>query len=117
MTLTRVASPLSTELERLVKAVIACCLDVHTNMGPGLSENVYAAACCVELELREIPFQREKLIPVSYRGRLLCHQRVDILVDDRLVVEVKSVEVLVPVSQKATSDLSAAGRQTFGDAD
>jgi GxxExxY protein len=97
MTLTRVASPLPIELERLVKAVIACCLDVHTNMGPGLAENVYAAACCVELELKGIPFEREKLLPISYRGRLLCHQRIDIMVDRSLVIEVKSVERIHPV--------------------
>ena len=97
MTLSRVHSALSDELEQVVQRTIGCCIDVHRGLGPGLSEVVYVAACCVELEEKKIPFEREKALPVVYRGRTLCHQRVDILVSGRLVVEVKAVDRIHPV--------------------
>ena len=97
MTLSRVRSPLDDELEQLVQQVIGSCLTVHSSLGPGLMEVVYTGATCVELAHRSIPFEREKLLPVMYRGNVLCHQRVDILVDRRVVVEVKSVDRLHPI--------------------
>ena len=92
MTLTRVESKLSPELEQLVRAVIGACLAVHRELGPGMSESVYSKAACIELTTRGIPFEREKSIPIRYRGQLLCHQRLDLFVDGRLVLEIKSVE-------------------------
>jgi GxxExxY protein len=92
MTLTRVESKLSPELEQLVRAVIGACLAVHRELGPGMSESVYSKAVCIELTTRRIPFEREKSIPIRYRGQLLCHQRLDLFVDRRLVLEIKSVE-------------------------
>ena len=62
-----------------------------------MSEGVYAAATRLELNERGIPFEAERRYPVMYRGRLLCHQRLDLFVDRRLVLEIKSVERLHPV--------------------
>jgi GxxExxY protein len=95
--LTRVHSPLPPELEDLVQTIIGCCLRVHSELGPGLSEEVYVRACCAELEFAGIPFEREKALPVIYRNRTLCHNRVDIFVDGRVVLEIKSVERIHPV--------------------
>ena len=97
MTLARVSSPLSQETEELVRTIIACCIAVHTELGPGLSELVYVNACCIELQSRRISFEREKALPVTYRGSFVCNQRVDILVDGKVVVEAKSVERIHPV--------------------
>jgi GxxExxY protein len=97
MALTRVPTHLPADLEQLVNHTIGCCIEVHRALGPGLSELVYAAATGIELESRSIAFEREKALPVRYRGHLLCHHRVDLLVDSRLVLEIKSVERIHPV--------------------
>ena len=93
----RVPSPLSDELEALATKVIGCCITVHRALGPGLLESICSRAVCIELEAAGIPFQREKQIPVTYRGQLLCYQRLDVVVADQLVLEIKSVERLNPV--------------------
>ncbi|HWF83559.1 MAG TPA: GxxExxY protein [Vicinamibacterales bacterium] len=93
----RVASSLPDDLEDLIREVIGCCVTVHRDLGPGLLENVYPRAIAMELDDRGISHSTEKAVPIRYKGRLLCHHRIDLLVDDRLVVEVKSVERLIPV--------------------
>jgi GxxExxY protein len=97
MTLTRVYSPLPAELEQLVEQTIGCCIAVHRELGPGLSEYVYSTACQAELKAKGIPFESEKALPVRYRGIAICHHRVDVFIDNRLVLEVKSVDRLHPV--------------------
>ena len=93
----RLTSTLSSGLERLVQDTIGAFLAVHRELGPGMSEGVYSRACRIELDRRGISFEAEKSVPVTYRGRLLCHQRIDLFVDGQLVVEVKSVEQIHPV--------------------
>ena len=96
MSALRIASPLSDELELLVTQVIGALLAVHRELGPGMSEGVYAAAARVELAARKIPFESEKTIPVRYRGAFLCNQRLDLFVDAEVVVEIKAVERIHP---------------------
>lgn len=92
MTILRITSTLPPELDNLVQQTIGALVAVHRELGSGMCEGVYAAAARLELAERLIPFEAEKPCPVRYRGRLLCHQRVDLFVDGRLVVEIKSVE-------------------------
>jgi len=70
---------------------------VHRALGPGLLESIYSRALCIELGEAAIPFEAEKHFPVMYRGRLLCHQRLDLIVGEQIVLEIKSVEHLSPV--------------------
>jgi GxxExxY protein len=93
----KIVSPLPEELEQLAHDVIGCCLAVHKELAPGLLESVYPRAVAIELEDQGIPFEMEKSLRVNYRGRLLCHQRLDMLVDGRIVLELKSVELLHPI--------------------
>jgi GxxExxY protein len=93
----RVTSTLPDDLEILIREVIGCCVMVHRELGPGLLERVYPRAIAIDLDDRGIRYSTEKTVPIQYRGKLLCHQRIDLLVDDRLVVEVKSVERLNPI--------------------
>jgi GxxExxY protein len=86
-----------TMFESLVTQTIGCCIEVHRALGPGLNESVYSRACAVEFGFCGIPFETERSIPIGYREKLLCHQRVDLFVDGRLVLEVKSVDCLHPV--------------------
>ena len=97
MTTLRIASTLPPELDSLVQHTIGALLVVHRELGSGMSEGVYAAAARLELTERAIPFEAEKSCAVRYRGKFLCHQRLDLFVDGRLVVEIKSVEHLHPV--------------------
>jgi GxxExxY protein len=85
-------SPLSDDLEQLAHDVIGCCVEVHRQLGPGLLEAVYSRALAIELVARDIPFEVEKAFPIEYRGALLCHQRVDLIVNGKIVLELKSVE-------------------------
>lgn len=97
MTSLRLVSNLPPELEDLARQTIAAMLDVHRELGSGMAENVYAAAVRIELAARGIPFKSEKTVPVRYRGQLLGHHRIDLLVAEKLIVEIKSVECLHPV--------------------
>jgi GxxExxY protein len=92
MSLTQVNSNLSDDLERLARRVIGCCLNVHRELGPGMSESVYHRACRIEFEANGLAVEIEKPVPIRYRGQVLCTQRIDLLVEGQLVVEVKSLE-------------------------
>jgi GxxExxY protein len=93
----RVTSSLPDDLDSLIREVIGCCVAVHRELGPGLLEGVYPRAIAMDLDERGIRYSTEKTVAIRYRGRVLCYQRIDLLVDDRLVVEVKSVERLIPI--------------------
>ena len=82
----------------LSEQVIAACMAVHTELGPGLLESVYEAAVCEELTTRGIPFRRQQSVSLHYKGKPLGQTyRIDIVVDGRLLVEIKAVEALLPV--------------------
>jgi GxxExxY protein len=87
----------SGQLDRLASAVINCALEVHSVLGPGFLEGVYEEALAVELSLHRVPFERQKVVPVSYKGRTLGEGRLDFLVDRQLVVELKAVDSLVAI--------------------
>ena len=93
----RVESRLSDDLEALIYKTIGCCIEVHRALGPGLLESICSRAVQIELGLAGIPFEADKKIPVWYRDQFLCYQRLDLVIDGQLVVEIKSVEHLVPV--------------------
>ncbi len=83
------------ELNQLTEAVIGAAIEVHRVLGPGLLESTYHACLCRELGLRGIPFEKEVNIPVFYKGvQLECGYRADIIVDKRLLLELKSVEAI-----------------------
>jgi len=93
----RVPSQLPNDLEDLIHRTIGCCIAVHRALGPGLLENIYSRGICLELEATKIRFEAEKQIPVWYRGQLLCYQRLDLVVAEQIVIEIKAVERLNPV--------------------
>ncbi len=80
--------------------IIAAAIEVHRALGPGLLESAYEECLCRELELRGIQFARPVAIPVEYKGvRSECGYRIDILVQDEVVVEIKAVEAIHPVQE------------------
>jgi GxxExxY protein len=94
----RITSPLPDDLEALVHDTIGCCIAVHRGLGPGLLEEIYSRALGLELKAARIPYEREKPFPVVYRGEILCQQYLDLVVAEQIVLELKSVERLVPLN-------------------
>jgi GxxExxY protein len=88
------------ELEELSSAVIGAAIEVHRELGAGLLESAYEECLCHELTLRKMPFKRQVPQPVSFKGvQLDCGYRLDLLVADQLVLELKSVEKIEPVHE------------------
>jgi len=86
------------ETEKLAAELVDAALKVHRNLGPGLLETVYEACLCQELCLREIPFKRQVSVPIIYEGVTLdAGLRLDIVFAERIVVEIKAFERLIPV--------------------
>ena len=96
----KVQSPLSAEVKKLLHDTIGCCIEVHRGLGPGFAEKVYMRALCLELGLAGIGFEREKRFDIVYRGQVIGVVRLDLIVGGRVVVEVKSIEQLLPVHHK-----------------
>ena len=82
------------KLDRLAHEVIGAAIEVHRLLGPGLLESVYEEALCVELGLRGLSFVRQPAVDVAYKGHPVGQGRLDLLVGDALVVELKAVEAL-----------------------
>jgi len=73
---------------------------VHRTLGPGLLESAYEACLCAELSLRGLRFARQRSLPVDYKGlHLDCGYRLDIVVDERILIELKTVERLLPIHE------------------
>src|SRR6476661_6936666 len=85
--------------------IIGCAIRVHRNLGPGLLESVYVNCLILEFNRLGLKFEREKVVPIRYEGEKLdCGFRLDLLVEDRVIFETKSIEVLedIHVSQLLT---------------
>jgi GxxExxY protein len=86
------------EINELSQAVIGAAIEVHRTLGPGLLESIYEAALIHELGLRSIGAESQVILPVVYKQAKLGEgYRIDLLVEDRLVVEIKAVENLIPL--------------------
>ncbi len=80
------------ENNEITEKIIGCAIEVHRTLGPGLLESVYESALCIELEREELRFQKQKQLPVYYKECQIGNFRLDFLVEDRVVIELKSVE-------------------------
>ncbi len=82
----------------LSNVIIGAAIEVHRWLGPGLLEGVYEECLAVELGGRGIRFERQRRLPIQYKGRPVAGDlRIDLLVEDRIIVELKAVEKLLPV--------------------
>lgn len=88
------------ETNKITEIIIGCAIEVHRQLGPGLLESAYEECLCFELKKAGLKFERQKPVPVVYKDiKLDCGYRIDILVENRVVVELKTVEVLNPVHE------------------
>jgi GxxExxY protein len=86
--------------EKLTESIIGAAIEVHEALGPGLLESAYEECLMYELQLRGLRVERQVSLPVSYKGiQLDCGYRIDLLVEGRIVLELKTVEKLLPVHQ------------------
>ena len=85
---------------KLTEAVIGCAIEVHRTLGPGLLESTYEKCLAHEMNLQDIPFKCQHSMPITYKGiNLDCGYRLDFIVDECLVLELKSVEKLLKVHE------------------
>jgi GxxExxY protein len=86
------------DVNQLTETVIGCAIEVHRALGPGLLESAYEICLCRELSLRKIQFECQRPLPVTYKGvKLDCGYRADLIVDERVLVEVKAVDQLAAI--------------------
>jgi GxxExxY protein len=87
-------------INAITETIIGAAIDVHRELGPGLLESAYEAALAFELGLRAVPIERQRQQPVLYKGHLIeLGYRIDLLVDDTVIVELKAVETLLPIHE------------------
>jgi len=88
------------KVNHITGAIIGAAIEVHRALGPGLLESAYEECLCRELSLRQMPFERQRPLPMEYKGlRLDCGYRLDLLVADTVVAEIKAVESLLPIHE------------------
>jgi GxxExxY protein len=91
------------DINKTTEAIIGAAIEVHRHLGPGLLESAYEECLCEELLLRKIPFKRQILLPVIYKKKKLdIGYRIDLLVNDEVVIELKTVESILPIHEAQT---------------
>ena len=103
------------ELNQITEGIIGAAIEVHRTPGPGLLESAYEECLCRELSLRQIAFQRQVPLPVRYKDVLLdCGYRLDLLVMDKIIVELKSIEKIEPIHEAQLLSYLKLGRYKVG---
>ncbi len=104
----------SKELDELAKLVIGAAIEVHRHLGPGYLESVYEKALGIELEERAILFRCQHPVSLAYKGKPVGENKLDFLVADKLVVELKAVDILLPVHKAQVISYLKATRLQLG---
>jgi GxxExxY protein len=100
------------DINQITRRIIGCAIEVHRHLGPGLLEGTYEAALCAEFEASELRYQRQLAIPVVYKGKSIGEYRLDLLVEDMVIVEIKSVERFDPIFEaQLLTYLRVAGKK------
>ena len=103
------------EIEELSRITVDCAFKLHSDLGPGMLESVYETLLAAKLGNAGIAVARQKPIPIEYDGVVLAEGfRVDLLIDDRLIVKIKSVEHLLPVHGKQLLTYLRLAKQPLG---
>jgi GxxExxY protein len=90
---------LSEAANRVSHEIIGAAISVHRELGPGFLESLYEEALCIELRARGLPFARQATIPLTYRGRPIGQLRLDLVVAELVVVELKAVDALAKIHE------------------
>ena len=88
------------EINEITRKIIGCSIEVHRNLGPGLLESAYEECLAFELSNTGLNIKRQQPVPVVYKDiKLECGYRIDILVEDTVVIELKAAEAIIPVHE------------------
>jgi GxxExxY protein len=99
-------------LNELTERIIGCAIEVHRQLGPGLLEGTYESALCIELNSAGLKHVRQPIFPVVYKGQSIGEYRLDLVVKDLVVVELKSVERFDPIFEaQVLTYLRVAGKK------
>jgi GxxExxY protein len=91
------------DINKTTEAIIGAAIEVHRHLGPGLLESAYEECLCEELSIRKVPFKRQIVLPVTYKSKKLdIGYRIDLLVNNEVVVELKTVESILPIHEAQT---------------
>ena len=102
------------EINKLTKKITGCAIEVHRRLGPGLLESIYEKALCIELEHNDFNYERQKTINVTYRNKPLGNYKIDILVENKVVLELKSVDRHDPVFEAQLLSYMKLGNYKIG---
>ena len=80
--------------EDLTRRIISCAIDVHKSLGPGFLESVYETALLIELRHAGRQVEQQKILPIAYRGTIVGEHRLDLLVENKIIVELKAISAL-----------------------
>jgi len=87
-------------MDEITEGIIGACIEIHRALGPGLLESAYEECLCYELSRRSLAFERQVSLPVSYGPvKLDCGYRMDVVVAGAVIVELKTVEKLLPIHE------------------
>lgn len=90
----------SDRLDQISRRIIGAAIEVHRHLGPGLLESAYQSCLAFELKQRGLRTEEQKALPVTYKEvKLDCGYRLDIVVEDEIIVEIKAVETLLPIHE------------------
>ena len=104
------------DLKEVTRQIIGAAIEVHRHLGPGLLESAYEECLCYELSQSGLRFQRQLAIPVQYKGlRLSCDYRLDLIVEDSVIVEIKTVDQLAPIHTAQLLTYLKATNRSLGD--
>ena len=107
--------PTLNQNDPLTEKIIGFAIEVHRHLGPGLLESAYEECLCHDLSVAGISFERQKQLPVHYKNvKLDCACRLDLVVDQKIVVELKSVENLMPIHEAQLLTYLKLSRLTLG---
>ena len=102
------------EKDELTGQIIGCAIEVHRRLGPGLLESVYEKALCIELSRIGLKFECQKSIPISYRDESIGNFRIDLVVEEIVVLELKSVDRFDPVFEAQLLSYMKLGNYKVG---
>jgi GxxExxY protein len=86
------------EINKVTDSIIGASIEVHKALGPGLLESAYEECLCYELGLKQLHYYRQRKLPLTYKGiQLDCGYRIDIFVEERVIVELKTIDRLTPI--------------------
>jgi len=102
------------DLNNFTEKIIGCAIEVHKELGAGLLESVYESALCIELKNKGLKYERQKVLPVNYKGLKIGEFRIDLVVEDIILIELKSVERFDPVFESQILSYMKLGKFKVG---